>query len=483
MGFEPQAASKRGSRLAKFALFGACAVLLQAASLLTAPAAHAQAILRDDEIESDLRRFSEPVLKAAGLDPANVQIILIQDPSLNAFVADGQKIHLNTGLILAADTPNQLIGVIAHETGHIAGGHLARSDEAIEAAMRPAYISIGLGILAMAAGAGDAGAALLAGSQQFAMASFLGYSRAQESAADQAGFSYLTATGQSGEGLQDFFDKFRVQEVLSDSRREPYFRSHPLSSDRIAALRNKNLASPFRDVKDKPEDVLALKMMQAKIRGFIDAPQQTFIKYPETDQSAPARYARAIAAYKVPDLKRAVTETEALITSDPKDPFFEELLGQIYFENGKTAEAVIHHRKALLLKPESALLKINLARALNATENAADTTEAIDLLKKAIDVDADNGFAWRELAIAYDRQGEKSLAQLATAEAAFTIGDYVRAHEFAKRAQKDLKTGSVDWRRAGDIILIAEPAAQSARDGKGRRRGGLNVEAGFLAPH
>ena len=437
----------------------------------SAHGAAAQAVLRDAEIERDLRRFSDPIFAAAGLDPTHVEIILIQDNSLNAFVANGQKMHLNSGLILAANTPNQLIGVIAHETGHIAGGHLARSDEAIAAAMRPAYVSIGLGILAIAAGAGDAGAALIAGSQQFAMQSFLGYSRTQEASADQAAFQYLTTTGQSAQGLESFFQKFRVQEVLSDSRRDPFFRSHPLSSDRISALRTKVSASPYKDIPDTPENIRALKMMQAKLRGFIDSPQQTFLKYPDSDQSQPARYARAIAAYRIPDLKRAVAETEALIAEEPNNPYFEELLGQIYFENGKIPDAVTHHRKSLQLAPNTPLLQINLARALNALETPESTKEAISLLQAAINNDADNGFAWRELAIAYERSGDLPMAQLSTAESAFTIGDYLRAHEFAQRAQKKLTTGSQAWQRAGDIVLIAEPRAQAMMK-RMRRSGG-----------
>lgn len=458
---------KFSGRRVRHAFAGLLSVLAIAVS---AQDATAQSVLRDAEIERDLRRFSDPIFAAAGLDPTHVEIILLQDNSLNAFVANGQKMHLNSGLILAADTPNQLIGVISHETGHIAGGHLARSDEAIAAAMRPAYVSIGLGILAIAAGAGDAGAALIAGSQQFAMQSYLGYSRTQEASADQAAFAYLTSTQQSAAGLESFFQKFRVQEVLSDQRRDPFFRSHPLSSDRIAALRAKVNASPYKGVPDTPENIRALKMMQAKLRGFIDAPQQTFRKYPDADQSQPARYARAIAAYRIPDLRRAVAETEALIAEEPTNPYFQELLGQIYFENGKIADAVIHHRKSLELSPNTPLLQINLARALNALETQEATKESITLLRSAIANDEDNGFAWRELAIAYERSGDLPQAQLATAESSFTIGDYLRAHEFAQRAQKKLTVGSQAWQRAGDIVLIAEPQAQAMM--KRNRRGG-----------
>lgn len=435
--------------------------LIGALALLVAPVANAQSVIRDEEIETLLREYTDPLLVAAGLEPSDVRLYVVNDPTLNAFVTGGQNIFLHTGLILAADTPNQLKGVIAHETGHIAGGHLVRSQQAMEVAMRPALLSMFLGVLAIAGGAPDAGAALIQNSQYWAALTFFRHTRVQESSADQSAVTYLEETGQSGQGLLDFFDKFRYQEVMSDARREPYFRSHPLSADRIQALRGRVQSQTHLAAVDSPVSLARFKLAQAKLYGFLESPQRTFVKYPLSDTSEAARYARAIAAYRIPDTKRAIAETEALIAMHPDNPYYHELLGQILFESGQAAASIAANRQALALAPNSALFEINLARALLATETKANTDEAIALLKASLARDPDNGFAWREIAVGYERRGETNLAELATAELAFSIGDYPRALQFAKRAQANgLKQGSPEWRRSADIILISEPQVQ-----------------------
>jgi predicted Zn-dependent protease len=461
-----------GGSFLKRTLAGALGALLAGAVTLAsaAPAAQAQSIIRDEEIENLLRDYTNPILQAAGLQPEDVRIFVLNDPTLNAFVTGGQNIFLHTGLILAADTPNQLKGVIAHETGHIAGGHLVRSQQAMEVAMRPALLSMFLGVLAIAGGAPDAGAALIQNSQYWAALTFFRHTRVQESSADQSAVTYLEETGQSAQGLLDFFDKFRYQEVMSDARREPYFRSHPLSADRMQALRGRVQAQPHQTAADDARSLERFKLAQAKLYGFLEAPQRTFIKYPPSDTSQAARYARAIAAYRIPDTKRAIAEAQALIAAHPENPYYHELLGQILFESGQAAASIYSNRQALALSPQSALFEINLARSLLATETKPNTDQAIKLLKASLARDPDNGFAWREIAVGYERRGETNLAELATAELAFSIGDYPRALQFAKRAQNNgLKQGSPEWRRSADIILISEPQVQEFMRRGGRR--------------
>ena len=440
-------------------------VAAAAAALLafTAPAA-AQGIIRDAEIEETLRDFSTPIWQAAGLEPSSINVIIVSDPEMNAFVSGGQNIFIHTGLILATDTPNQLKGVIAHETGHISGGHLARSGEAMSNAMVPAFVSIGLGVLALAAGAPDAGAALISGSTQFAMGAYMRHSQVQESSADQAGFTFLDQSGQSGEGFLEFFEKFRYQEVMSDARRYGYFRTHPLSSDRIAALRNRVAASKYPHSVDSPEDIKRFQMMKAKLYGFLETPSRTFIKYPETDTTLPARYARAVAAYRVPDFGKSIKEITALTAAEPTNPYFQELWGQILFENGKAKDAIPHDKEALRLKPTSALLMTNLARSLNGVGDEANAREAIGVLQRAVQLEPDNGYAWREMAIAYDVVKDEGMARLATAEQAFALGDYSRALSFAMRARQVLPQGQAQ-RRASDIILISETKTRRQRPG------------------
>jgi len=259
--------------------------------------AFAQSLLRDTEIEETMRDYTTPILRAAGLSPSSVDIYLVNDPSLNAFVTRGQNIFLHSGIILQSDTPNQLKGVIAHEAGHIAGGHIVRSDYGNRSAYGAILIAAGIGLAAILAGEGEAGALVLGGSQQFGVIEALAYSRVNESAADQYAAEYMERTGQSGQGLIDFFDRFRAQEVLSQARRYPYFRGHPLSADRIDALREKVEESEYTHVKDTQDHQHRLDMAKAKLRGFLEGPQLVFSRYPASDQSKPARYARAVAHY------------------------------------------------------------------------------------------------------------------------------------------------------------------------------------------
>lgn len=442
----------------------AAGLLLAAASgALAAPAA-AQGLIRDAEIEGILRDYSDPIFEAAGLTPEDVDIYLINDPSLNAFVAGGAKVHFHTGLIIAAETPEQLKGVIAHETCHIACGHQITRSEAFEAGSNMSLISMGLGVLAIAAGAPDAGMALIASGPQFGMLTIFKHTRTEEASADQAAVKYLAATGQSAQGLVEFFDKFRYQELMSEGRRDPYFRSHPISSDRVANLRSRvaETASQARPQSEKSVEQLAI--MKAKLIGFLQSPARVASKYPKTDKSIPARYARAIAAYRAVDIKAATEETDGLIALEPDNPYFHELKGQILFENGRIEESIPPHRKSVELAPDQPLLKVNLARSLTELSTPEALTEAEGLLIDAIAQDRDNAFSWNQIARVYGKQGRIGDADLATAEEAYLLGDMRRANNFATRAARKLDMSTPNGRRASDISAITDARAT----GRGR---------------
>ena len=247
---------------------------------------YSQSLIRDAEIEQTLRDWTDPILEVAGLEPNDVGLYIINDPSLNAFVAGGQRIHLHTGLIMAADNAGQVKGVIAHETCHIACGHTVTRTRAASVASRPALVSIGLGVLAIAAGAPDAGAALIASSQQFAALNFFVHTRAEEAMADTRAVQYMVELEQSPMGIVEFFEKFRYQEVLSESRRYPYFRSHPLSSQRVRTTRTLAEESGLAEKPEDPEVVIQFEMMKAKLVGFLEPPARVFRDYPPTDTSA-----------------------------------------------------------------------------------------------------------------------------------------------------------------------------------------------------
>lgn len=419
-------------------------------------------LLRDTEIEEILHREADPIYAAAGLNPKDVRILLIGDSSLNAFATVGQQMGLNTGLILEAETPNQLKGVIAHETGHLAAGHPIRSSELMRAGLKPMLLTMGLGVLAMIAGAPDAGAVLLGSATQFGSLGALGYSREQEGRADQAAVGFLEKTGQSGEGLVEFFDKFRYQEVFAEARRFPYFRSHPLSSERIEMLRTRVASQPSFAAKDSPEDIAEFMVMKAKIDGFIN-PQASLIRYKETDRGYPARYARAIAYYQLKEPEKALKLIDALLADYPTNPYLWELKGQILFEFGRAAEAEAPQRRSVELKPDAPLLRVNLGQTLVSLDDPRKRDEGITELKRVTILEPDNAEAWRLLAVAYDRRGDEGLARLATAEQYFAVGALNESRAFAIRARQLLDRQSVEWLRATDIVMASNPSDQDLK--------------------
>lgn len=426
--------------------------------IATSLPALAQSLIRDAEIEQTLREWTDPILEVSGLQPNDVGLYIINDPSLNAFVAGGQRIHLHTGLIMASDNARQVKGVIAHETCHIACGHTVTRTRAASVASRPALVSIGLGVLAIAAGAPDAGAALIASSQQFAALNFFVHTRAEEAMADTKAVQYLVALDQSPMGIVEFFEKFRYQEVLSEARRYPYFRSHPLSSNRVRTTRT---LAEESGLADKPEDPVVVKqfdMMKAKLVGFLEPPARVFRDYPPTDNSQAARYARSISAMQVADLTTALKEVDSLIEEEPENPYFHELKGQILFETGKPVESIDPLIEANRLLPGNALLQISLARSLLARGDEDDMELAENALRDALIAEPNNAFAWTQLAIVFEQQENRPMAQVATAEAAYNIGNYPRAYAFAERAIRELTPNTPAWRQASDIRNATDPA-------------------------
>jgi predicted Zn-dependent protease len=440
----------------------ALTAVVAAGVAMTAVPASAQSLIRDTEIEEILRKDAEPILKAAGVDPKNVEIVIVGSKELNAF-AGPRVMGFNTGLIIEADDPNELQGVIAHEVGHLAAGHSARSGDMQSAGMKPFLLTMGLGVLAAIAGAPEAAAGLAGSASYFGTIGALGYSREQESRADQAGAQLLDKAGLSGKGLADFFDNFRYQEVFDEARRYAYFRSHPISSDRIEGLRRKVEAQPNYNKKDDPAAMAEHAVMKAKLDGFLN-PQVAITKYDEKATDYPSRYARAIAYYQLKEPDKALKLIDVMLQDQPDNPYLWELKGQILFEFGRTEEAELPQRKSVELKPEAPLLRVNLGQTLIALDDKKKVAEGVVELKRAITQEEDNAVAWRILAEAYDKLNEDGLARLATAEYNFNIGDKRQARVFAMRAREMLTRGTPEWRRATDIVLVAEPTREDLRD-------------------
>lgn len=440
-------------------LVGACAL----AACMTA-SAFSQSLIRDTEIEAVMRGYGDPLIEAAGLRPESVGIHLIGDNEFNAFVTRGQNIYFHTGAIMVAETPLEIKGVMAHEVGHIEGAHIARSQSATRGAMATMAVSLGLGLAAALAGAGDAGAAIIASGPQFATLDMMRYTRGQESQADQAAMTFLERTGQSGMGLVSTFERFRYQEVMSDARRWAYFRSHPLSSQRVEALRRRVDQSPYRDVPDSPEEVAELRRIQAKIIGFMAPPAQVLQRYPESDDSLPARYARSVALFKQGRLDQARALLATLSEEEPENPYFHELEGQMLYESGRIADSIAPYQRAVDLMPEAPLLRIGLASSLIAAGDEEQIRLAQRHLRFALTEESDNPFGWYQMSLAHQALGETALAELATAERAYSVGNNIDAYRFARRARDELEQGTPAYVRAVEIAAAAEPSQREINE-------------------
>ena len=436
------------------------AVSVFAAACLWAPAeagAQKLSFIRDAEIENTIRTYAAPLFQAAGLEPSDVRIYLVNDRSLNAFVAGGQRLFINTGLIMRSKHAGQVIGVIAHETGHIAGGHLSRLHAAIANSTAQSILALVIGAAAaIGTGRGDVGAAIVAGGQSMGLRSFLHYNRTQESAADQAALRFLDATGQSSRGLLEFMELLGAQDLLSADRQDPYLRTHPLSRERVDAVQAHLSRSPNRD-KAQPARIQELhRRMLAKLYAFLEPVPRTLRRYADSDTGLAARYARAIAYYRKPDLGKALPLIDGLIAERPEDPYFHELKGQMLFENGRAAEALKPYETAVRLLPRSPLLRRGLAQVQLELGDPALIEPAIRNLRAAVQRDAEAPFTWRQLAIAYGRRGDMGMSAVALAEEALLKGDARQARYHAGKAGKLLPRDSIGWLQAQDILQAAK---------------------------
>jgi len=414
-------------------------------------------LIRDAEIEQLLREYTAPILHAAGLAQQNVHVVIINDRTFNAFVVDGKRIFINVGALLDAKTPNEIIGVLAHESGHIAGGHLTRLREELAHAQTAAIVAMLIGIGATLAGsrsssgAGSIGVATINSSQSVIQRTLLSYVRAQEEQADKAGVKFLTMTQQSPKGMYDTFKRFADKIEFQTKYIDPYLQTHPMPKERMDALEELAKSSPYWDKKDPPELQARHDLMRAKLSGFLERPDTVLHRYPLSDTSLPARYARAISAYRYGDLRSALTQMDALIQSQPNNPYFHEVKGQALLENGRPAEAIAPLRRAVALAPNAVLIRITLAQALVATNNVKAADEAIPLLRTAVTREPEMADGYTQLAMAYGRKGDLAEADLAAAQAAFANGDYRTARDLATRAKTRFPTGSPGWVRADDI--------------------------------
>jgi len=421
-------------------------------------------MIRDAEIEQLLRDYTQPILRVAGLAQQNVQVVIIQEKSFNAFVMDAHRIFVFAGALMQSTTPNQMIGVFAHETGHIVGGHLSKMRQELAKAQTAMIIGMLLGVGALVAGAhssnsgaANIGLAGLMAPQSLVEHQLLSYQRAQEESADRAGVRFLTMTGQSAKGMYDTFKHFADESLFASQYVDPYAQNHPMPVERMAAL-EELVKTPYWDKKDPPELQFRHDMMRAKLYGFVEPHDTVLRRYPPSDTSMPARYARAISTHRFGDLHSALAQIDGLIQAMPNNPYFYELKGQALLEGAHPAEALAPLRRAVALAPNPALIQILLAQALVATNDVKAADEAIPLLQSALIKEPESTDAYTTLAMAYGRKNDLAEADLASAQAAFARGDSKTARELAARAKQRFPIGSPGWVRADDIVAFNKNA-------------------------
>lgn len=443
---------------------GLASAITGAMAQLAPVAAQSLPLIRDSEIEALLSDYAKPIFRSAGLGSGRVTVRIVRNDAFNAFVLDGSNVFMHTGTLMQANSPNEVIGVIAHETGHIAGGHMAALRARIAKDQTRALLTQILGIGAMIAGGvagGDSGRealqggqAVMQGGQDVIMRGLLSERRSQESAADQAGLKYLNATKQSGQGMLTTFERFQQQEYVSDQYKDPFVRSHPVATDRLARLRDLVSSSPYINQPDPVALQLRHDLMRAKLAGYLERPGTVFNRYPPSDKTLPARYARAIARFFQGGsgaLEASMVEVDALIKDYPANAYFWELKGDILMRAGKMKEAVPNLRQALKLASESPLMRVQLATALQSANQPETLVESVELLRKAL-IEDQNPQAFRMLANAYYKQGKGPEADAMTAQAYFLEGNLKQSQIFAKRAQPKLRQGSPEWIKNDDII-------------------------------
>lgn len=460
--------AKSMTRLLKIThLLLACGAICHLALLTMSPALAQSAprgIIRDTEIENLIRDYANPIFKTAGISKGSVDIILLGDRSFNAFVTNGRRMFINIGALMDAKTPNEIIGVIAHETGHITGGHLTLQRERLATAQIIAVAGMLLGAGAAVAGSGQpssnsgqGGMGIMLGAQELAYRTMMSYQRNEEQAADRAAIRFLDQTGQSGRGVLETFRKLSNDSMFKLERVDPYLMSHPMPQERVANLETLVMASPDKDAKDPPALQARHDMMRAKLYGFAARSDEVNRRYPQSDMSVPARYARAIMNYRLKRFQESVAQIDDLIGDQPDNAYFHELKGQVLLESGRPREAIAPLRRALANLPNAGLIRTMLGHALLATDDADLVDDAIKELSNASQREPNNAEAYQLLARAYARQNNIALAEFNTAQAAFVVGDYQSAMNHADRAKKLLPPGSPAALKADDILNYKPP--------------------------
>lgn len=435
--------------------------------------AHAQdlsngMILSDTEIDSTLAEMARPVMEAGHLVPGTIHLHMIVDDSINAFVNSSTDMFLNTGLLLKSKTPNEVIGVMAHETGHIVGGHTVMVSSDMAAVNSISLLSTLLGIAAgVATGNPEVGIAIMMGGQRAALGRFLSFTRSQEARADQFALQALEDSHQSSQGLYNFFERLYGEELLITTNPDPYMQSHPITTDRMEVVGAWVKKAHYTSAQDNPELVQKYRRMIAKLYAFLKPQIATLQKYPESDKSVEGRYARAIAYYRRGQFDKALPIVDGLLTDLPKDPYFWQIKGDMLLSKAKIDDSVVAYREAIKFLPNAPEILTAMSRAMNESNNPDYFLETERNLKHALDLDPENPDAWDLLAAAYAHNDKLGLSAYAAAERAILMGQFGDVARYTIQAEKLLEKDTPIWYRLQDIKVLAQ---NSLHDMKGKRR-------------
>lgn len=421
-------------------------------------------LIRDAEIEHIIRVYTAPVFAAAGMNANDIKVHIVNDPRINAFVAGGRHMFINTGLLMRAKDPSVIIGVVAHETGHIVDNDQIRLRAAVgEAQIKQIITFILAGAAAAASRDGRAAAAVASIGQRMTAGTFFQYTQAMEAEADRFAFDTLDKIGITSKGLESLLETLSHQEALLDDMQDPYLRSHPLTPDRLRALREHMKHSPYTNA-PIPARLMALQArLRAKLRGFLLPPERVIQLYKGRENTAEARYAEAVAYHRDGRTNRALALIDSLIREKPRDPYYIELKGQILLESARIPGAVAAYRTAARLAPNEPLIRAEYAQALIASHDKSKLPEATNNLIYATRHDSTYPLAWRLLSVAYGRRGDIGHASVALAEYYLLLGNKRQARESVQVAERHLRRGSPAWNRIQDI--------KSVLGGNRRRRG------------
>lgn len=394
-------------------------------------------LIRDAEIESILKKVLHPLFKVAGLNPQAAKLYIIIDPDINAAAGLGYRIFIHSGLLVQAGSVAQVAGVLAHETGHIASGHLMRRIDAMERAslIRMAGYALGAATAIISGNTGALMAGILGGNHS-ALGSVLKYSRGQESAADQAGVRYMQQLGWPIGGFLEMMEKLLSQELLSSSQQEPYMRTHPLNQERVSFLKHVLYQNAGQSLQMPAELEESFLLAKTKLQAYTLPPGQVLLQFSEKRQDNLALYARAIAFYRDRKIPESLALFKRLSDSFANSPYVWEMLGQIFFEEGRLGEARTAYEKAYQGAPHEALIKMAYGQVLVASKHGPDIVQAVKLLEGVVAEEEDYPFAWHLLAVAYGKNHQPAFAAYALAKEAVCLEKFDIALQQITRALK-----------------------------------------------